>query len=254
MPDLWEDLSPSLALYLKEAVKWEPLDSNEEKRLARRIKQGDKSAEDKLVSANLLFVVSIAYQYVHKGLPLCDLVSEGNLGLIEAVKRFDEERGVKFISYAVLWIKEAILLALATQTRNVRVPMHWIRKRTAWEKTQRSLSQKNGRQATLAEVAEADYADGYQESLMRMFNGTDHEFHFDDLVPHSRSTGRPSVFLDFLSDPGPWPDEILNDFQEHERLVSALRSLTEREAMVLDLSFGLTSGEAMTLEDIGKKN
>ena len=144
----------SLELYLKDISKNEALSAEEEARLAVRIKQGDKKALEKLIKANLRFVVSVARNYQNQGLPLGELISEGNLGLIQAAKRFDEKRNFKFISYAVWWIRQAILRALADRSRITRVPLNRIGIIHKVGRTQSRLEQKFRRVPTMEEIAQ----------------------------------------------------------------------------------------------------
>ncbi|MGH8015256.1 MAG: sigma-70 family RNA polymerase sigma factor, partial [Candidatus Zixiibacteriota bacterium] len=149
----YRDEDRSLDLYLREIGETSLINAEEEVRLARRIKQGDKSALDKLTKANLRFVVSVAKQYQNQGLSLADLINEGNIGLIKAAKRFDETRGFKFISYAVWWIRQAILQALAEQSRIVRLPLNRVGTLHKIGKISSRLEQDLGREPSPDEIA-----------------------------------------------------------------------------------------------------
>ena len=212
----------------------------------RKIRQGDQAALEKLTKANLRFVVSVAKQYQNQGLSLGDLINEGNLGLIKAGKRFDETRGFKFISYAVWWIRQAILQALAEQSRIVRVPLnragalHRIGKRTS------TLLQELGREPTVDEIA--DELDISHEEVERTLAISQTHLSLDAPL----SPGEDNRLLDYLADQvSAGPDDDTYDKALSFTIEEALATLKEREAKVLRLYFGLDGQDPMTLEEIG---
>jgi RNA polymerase primary sigma factor len=236
----------SLDQYLKEISAYPLLKREDEVELAIRIHEGCAESLDKLVRSNLRFVVSVAKKYQNQGVALGDLINEGNLGLIRAAHKFDETKGIKFISYAVWWIRQAILQALAEQSRIVRVPLnragalHRIGKRTS------SLLQELGREPTVDEIA--GDLDISHEEVERTLSISQSHLSLDAPL----SPGEDNRLLDYLPDQfSAGPDD-----ETYERALSftieeALGSLKEREARVLRLYFGLESSEPMTLEEIG---
>jgi RNA polymerase primary sigma factor len=215
-------------------------------RLAQRIRTGEEEALDKLVRSNLRFVVSVAKKYQNQGVSLSDLINEGNLGLIRAAHKFDETKGIKFISYAVWWIRQAILQALAEQSRIVRVPLN--RAGTLHRITRRSsaLEQELGRQPTAAEVAEG--MDIEVEEVEKTLSISQNHVSLDaPLTP-----GEENRLLDYLPDTqNPGPDAETFEHALSQSIEEVLRSLKEREARILRMYFGLDGPEPMTLEEIG---
>lgn len=237
----------SLDKYLQEIGKVNLITADEEVELAQRIKAGDGIALEKLTKANLRFVVSVAKQYQNQGLTLPDLINEGNLGLIKAAQRFDETRGFKFISYAVWWIRQSILQALAEQSRIVRLPLNKIGSINKINKTYAYLEQANERPPSPEEIAkELDLSlNEVKESLK---NSGRHVSMDAPLV-----VGEDSNLYDVLrSGESPNPDrELLNESLRVE-IERALDTLTPREADVIRLYFGLGEQQPMTLEEIGE--
>jgi RNA polymerase primary sigma factor len=237
----------SLDKYLQEIGKVDLITADEEVELAQRIKAGDGIALEKLTKANLRFVVSVAKQYQNQGLTLPDLINEGNLGLIKAAQRFDETRGFKFISYAVWWIRQSILQALAEQSRIVRLPLNKIGSINKINKTYAYLEQANERPPSPEEIAkELDLSiNEVKESLK---NSGRHVSMDAPLI-----VGEDSNLYDVLrSGESPNPDrELLNESLRVE-IERALETLTPREADVIRLYFGLGEQQPMTLEEIGE--
>ena len=239
----------SLDKYLQEIGRVELITAEEEVRLAQRIKKGDGEALERLTKANLRFVVSVAKQYQNQGLTLGDLINEGNLGLIKAAQRFDETRGFKFISYAVWWIRQSILQALAEQSRIVRLPLNKIGSINKINKTFSKLEQEYEREPSTEEIATAM------------------EVSIDDIKDAMRTSGRhismdaplqqgeDSTLIDVLGDDDqPHPDASLITESLRREVERALSTLTTREADVISLYFGLAVGEQpMTLEEIGER-
>ena len=236
----------SLDQYLREISRYPLITREEEVELAQRIKRADPEALDKLVRSNLRFVVSVAKKYQNQGVSLSDLINEGNLGLIRAAHKFDETKGIKFISYAVWWIRQAILQALAEQSRIVRVPLnragtlHRIGRRSS------ALLQELGREPTVEEIAEG--MDISQEEVAKTLSISQAHLSLDaPLTP-----GEDNKLLDYLPDTNRLgPDEEIFEHALTESIEDVLRTLKEREGKILKLYFGLEGSDPMTLEEIG---
>ena len=237
----------SLDKYLQEIGRVDLITAEEEVELAQRIKAGDETALEKLTKANLRFVVSVAKQYQNQGLSLPDLINEGNLGLIKAARRFDETRGFKFISYAVWWIRQSILQALAEQSRIVRLPLNKIGSINKINKAYALLEQRLERPPTAEEVArELDLTE--EEVKQAMKNSGRHVSMDAPLIE-----GEDSNLYDVLnSGESPNPDKKLLHESLRIEINRALETLTPREADVVKLYFGLAEHQPMTLEEIGE--
>ena len=237
----------SLDKYLQEIGKVDLITADEEVELAQRIKAGDQSALEKLTKANLRFVVSVAKQYQNQGLTLPDLINEGNLGLIKAAQRFDETRGFKFISYAVWWIRQSILQALAEQSRIVRLPLNKIGSINKINKMYALLEQSNERPPSAEEIAkELDMTVNDVKESMK--NSGRHLSMDAPLVE-----GEDSNLYDVLrSGESPNPDRELIHESLQTEIERAVETLTPREADVVRLYFGLSDQHPMTLEEIGE--
>ena len=237
----------SLDKYLQEIGKVDLITADEEVELAQRIKAGDQLALEKLTKANLRFVVSVAKQYQNQGLTLPDLINEGNLGLIKAAQRFDETRGFKFISYAVWWIRQSILQALAEQSRIVRLPLNKIGSINKINKTFAFLEQSHERPPSAEEIAkELDMTISDVKESMK--NSGRHVSMDAPLVE-----GEDSNLYDVLrSGESPNPDRELLHESLRTEIERALETLTPREADVIRLYFGLGNQHPMTLEEIGE--
>ncbi|AMD85821.1 RNA polymerase primary sigma factor [Capnocytophaga haemolytica] len=237
----------SLDKYLQEIGRVELITADEEVELAQRIKAGDVAALEKLTKANLRFVVSVAKQYQNQGLTLPDLINEGNLGLIKAAQRFDETRGFKFISYAVWWIRQSILQALAEQSRIVRLPLNKIGSINKINKMYAYLEQANERVPSAEEIAkELDMSVNDVKESMK--NAGRHISMDAPLVE-----GEDSNLYDVLrSNESPNPDRDLILESLRTEIERALETLTPREADVVRLYYGLGERHAMTLEEIGE--
>ncbi|MCA0932879.1 MAG: sigma-70 family RNA polymerase sigma factor [Flavobacteriaceae bacterium] len=237
----------SLDKYLQEIGKVDLITADMEVELAQRIKAGDQVALEKLTKANLRFVVSVAKQYQNQGLTLPDLINEGNLGLIKAAKRFDETRGFKFISYAVWWIRQSILQALAEQSRIVRLPLNKIGSINKINKTFARLEQENERPPSAEEIAkELDMTVSDVKESMK--NSGRHVSMDAPLIE-----GEDSNLYDVLnSGESPNPDKSLLHESLKVEILRALETLTPREADVVKLYFGLGDAHPMTLEEIGE--
>ncbi len=243
--------SQSLDKYLQEIGRIELLSPEEEIELARKIRQGGPEGEaalDKLVKANLRFVVSVAKQYQNQGLSLGDLINEGNLGLIKAAKRFDETRGFKFISYAVWWIRQSILQALAEQSRIVRLPLNRVGALNKISKKFSELEQRYEREPTAAEMAEELEMNINEIAETMRISGR----HLSIDAPFVH--GEESRLLDVLpNESQPPPDaELIHESLCYE-IHQALSTLPEREAAVIRYYFGVDGCPQLTLEEIGEK-
>lgn len=241
--------SQSLDKYLQEIGKVDLITPDQEIELAKRIKKGDQIALEKLTKANLRFVVSVAKQYQNKGLSLGDLINEGNLGLIKAAQRFDETRGFKFISYAVWWIRQSIMQAIAEQSRMVRLPLNRVGALTKIGKVASNLEQKYERKPSAEEIAKeldmkADEVD-YDLNIAGRHVSMD--------APFSQGDDSKNSLLDVMpNDKTPNPDNILMDDSLKSEIESALSTLSEREAEVIKLAFGINKEHSLTLEEIGE--
>lgn len=240
--------SQSLDKYLQEIGKVDLLTVDDEIELAKKIKKGDQFALEQLVKANLRFVVSVAKQYQNQGLSLGDLINEGNLGLIKAAKRFDETRGFKFISYAVWWIRQSILQALAEQSRIVRLPLNRVGALNKIGKAYSSLEQEFEREPSASELANELEMDVHEVADTLKIAGR----HVSMDAPFQQ--GEENRLLDVLpNEHQPSPDQNLMTESLKVEIERALSTLTEREAEVIKLYFGLSSEHSLTLEEIGEK-
>ena len=238
----------SLDKYLQEIGKVELITAEQEVELARRIKQGDREALEKLTKANLRFVVSVSKQYQNQGLSLPDLINEGNLGLIKAAQRFDETRGFKFISYAVWWIRQSILQALAEQSRIVRLPLNKIGSINKINKAYARLEQEHEREPDALEIAEL--LDIPETEVKESIRNSGRHISMDaPLVQDEENT----LYDVLRSDDTNTPEKELMTESLRKEIDRAISTLTPREADVIRLYFGLNSKHPMTLEEIGER-
>ncbi len=240
-------LMSNLDLYFQEVKAFPLLTREEECELARGIRRNDEAALHKLVNSNLRFVVSIAKEYAHYGVPLEDLINEGNLGLLKAAQRFDETRGYKFISYAVWWIRQSILAALANHSKIVRMPLNRARVLNQIKRAHSELQQKLRRKPTPEEIAERLNlsVDEVKDTLPLMQDN----FFLDDFVGNDED----STYLDFLEDTrSRAPDAAVLNEDLNESIERMLCDLKPREARVLRMYYGLGGQREMTLEEIGQ--
>ncbi|HPM31113.1 MAG TPA: RNA polymerase sigma factor RpoD/SigA [Chryseolinea sp.] len=240
--------SQSLDKYLQEIGKVDLITSDVEVELAKRIREGDQIALEKLTKANLRFVVSVAKQYQNNGLTLGDLINEGNLGLIKAAKRFDETRGFKFISYAVWWIRQSIMQALAEQSRIVRLPLNRVGSLNKISKTFSDLEQKFQREPSEEELAEVLQVTTDEVVDTLKLSGR----HISMDAPFVQ--GEENGLLDVLTNENEeTPDSGLMVDSLRREVQRALSTLTQRESDVIAYYFGLNGEHALTLEEIGEK-
>jgi len=238
----------SLDKYLQDIGKEELITADEEVQLAQKVKQGDQLALEKLVKANLRFVVSVAKQYQNQGLSLPDLINEGNLGLIKAAKRFDETRGFKFISYAVWWIRQSILQALAEQSRIIRLPLNQVGSLNKIKKATSKLEQEFERAPSAEEIAEKleipDYKIDAAKKITTRYISMDAPLTQDD----------ETKFLDvFVTDDTPHTDAMLMRESLAREIQRSLATLTKKERDVINLYYGIGLPHGLTLEEIGAK-
>lgn len=240
--------SQSLEKYFQEIGKVDLISMDEEVILAQRIREGDPIALEKLTKANLRFVVSVAKQYQNNGLTLGDLINEGNVGLIKAAKRFDEKRGFKFISYAVWWIRQSIMQALAEQSRIVRLPLNRVGSLNKISKTFSDLEQKFQREPSPEELAEVLEVTTEEVVATLSVGGR----HVSVNAPFVQ--GEENSLLDVLEDQSEeTPDSGLMTDSLRREVMRALSTLTQREAEVIACYYGLNGIKALTLEEIGDK-
>jgi len=241
--------SQSLDKYLQEISKEELITAQEEVELAQRIKQGDQRALDKLTRANLRFVVSVSKQYQNQGLSLPDLINEGNLGLIKAAQRFDETRGFKFISYAVWWIRQSILQALAEQSRIVRLPLNQVGSLSKINKMFSKLEQEFERPPSAEELAHA--LDLPTEKVVQSLKVSGRHISMD--APFTDDGDSNSLLDVLINDDSPDADSnLLNESLQNE-VERSLATLSGRERDVIRLFFGIGMNHGLTLDEIGEK-
>ena len=239
----------SLDMYLQDIGRVELITADEEVVLAQKIKQGDQQALDKLVKANLRFVVSVSKQYQNQGLSLPDLINEGNMGLIKAAQRFDETRGFKFISYAVWWIRQSILQALAEQSRIVRLPLNKIGAINKINKTYAKLEQELEREPIAEEISEI--LDILPQDIIETMKNQGRHMSMDAPLGNLEDGGSMYELLENKDQASP-DNELLIESLRNE-INRALTSLTAREADVVRLYYGLSGGHSHSLEEIGEK-
>lgn len=237
----------SIEKYLEEIGGYSPLPPAQEVELARRIRKSDSTALDALVKANLRFVISVAKEYQGQGLPLQDLISEGNLGLIKAAQRFDETRGFKFISYAVWWIRQSILQALAEQSRVVRLPLNRVGAINKVGRALEELEKKFGREPSMEEIAEKMELTAFEVADVMKTSAR----HLSLDEPFKEEEG--NSLLDVIeSDRYAPPDDNLMQESLQVEVDKVLSTLKPREAEIIRLYFGLDGDRPLTLEEIGE--
>jgi RNA polymerase primary sigma factor len=234
----------SLTKYLNEIGKIPLLTVEEEVVLTKKVKDGDQAALERLIKTNLRFVVSVAKKYQNRGLSLGDLINEGNLGLIKAGLKFDDTKGFKFISYAVWWIRQSIMLAIAEQTRMIRLPLNIVNKIGLMQKTAAALEQKLERMPTTEELAEAV---AWRDLQVRDFlRAAKRSRCLEDVA----NPDLDSTLLDVIADDVQAPDHTLDQWSLVQEAMYLLRGLTKREKHILELFYGLAGGAKRSLEEI----
>jgi RNA polymerase primary sigma factor len=235
--------------YLKSIGRVKLLTKEDEVRLAKRIEMNDMSAKNALIEANLRLVVSIAKRYTGRGLTLLDLIQEGNLGLIRAVEKFDWRRGFKFSTYATWWIRQGITRALADQSRTIRIPVHMVERMNRVQRVRRSLLQKNGREPTPEEIAgQVEMSPTQVEEILELGK---EPVSLETPVGSGEGDARLADFIE--DDQHDAPLDVVSTRLRDADLEQALRTLQWRERRVLELRYGLSSEEPMTLEAIGSE-
>ncbi|MBD3346672.1 MAG: sigma-70 family RNA polymerase sigma factor [Chitinivibrionales bacterium] len=238
----------SILIYLSEIAKYKPLATAEEAELGRRIKRDDKAALAKLIKSNLRFVVSVARTYEHQGLPLADLINEGNLGLIKAAYKFDDTKNFRFISYAVWWIRQSILKALADHSRAVKLPVNKVGQIQNVDRERTRLQQKLGRPPSRKEIAESLGAkeDSVAESLRLL----DKTLSLNSPV----ATNQSRQYIDLITDnESESPDEVIERESKFDRIAGILHVLPLREREILCMYYGFGYDVTFTLDEIGRK-
>ncbi len=239
----------SLSVYLREINKIPLLTREEEVELARRARAGDKEAKDKLIKANLRFVVNVAKKYQNQGLTLSDLISEGNLGLITAVDKFDVDKGYHFISYAVWWIKQSILKAICEKSRMIRLPLNRANELLQIEKVKREIGSNKDGEADIEEIA--DFLDMDKNRINDLINASRD---FVSLETPLSSDKDANTISDLMEDTkGADPEEILINKTLQESIEEVLSTLTEKESAVIKYRFGLNGERPHSLKEIGDK-
>jgi RNA polymerase primary sigma factor len=239
----------SLDIYLNEIRRYPLLSREDELELARRSQQGDPAAREKLVRSNLRFVVSIAKKYVGNGVPLEDLINDGNVGLVKAAERFDPERGFKFISYAVWWIRQSILVSVSENSRMIRMPMNRVGLAQKASKAARALEQDLGREADAEELAKA--LGVTKKEIEEVTTFSQGHLSLDQPV---HDEGNETTFVDQIVDEqASPPDQGAYSESLRRDMARALESLTEREQTILTRYYGLAGVKPRTLEEIGKE-
>lgn len=239
--------SQSLDKYLHEIGKVDLITAEEEVILAQKIREGDQAALERLTKTNLRFVVSVAKQYQNQGLTLGDLINEGNLGLIKAAKRFDETKGFKFISYAVWWIRQSILQAIAEQSRIVRLPLNQVGSLSKISKAFSKLEQEYEREPSPEELA--DILETTVDKISDTLSNSGRHVSMD--APFVQ--GEENTLLDVLENREPNTDSNLINESLSEEIKRSLSTLTEREKEIIILFFGLGTNHQLSLEEIGEK-
>jgi len=239
--------SQSLDKYLHEIGKVDLITAEEEVILSQKIREGDQAALERLTKTNLRFVVSVAKQYQNQGLTLGDLINEGNLGLIKAAKRFDETKGFKFISYAVWWIRQSILQAIAEQSRIVRLPLNQVGSLSKISKAFSRLEQEFEREPSPEELA--DNLETTVEKISDTLSNSGRHVSMD--APFVQ--GEENTLLDVLENSDPNTDSNLINESLSEEIKRSLSTLTEREREIIVLFFGLSTNHPLSLEEIGEK-
>lgn len=237
-----------LSMYLKEINRIPLLSYEEEYELAIKAKNGDKAARDRIINANLRFVISVAKKFRGQGLPLIDLINEGNVGLITALDKFEPEKGYHFISYAVWWIRQSIMKALSDKGRAVRLPLNRSNELVQIQKAQRALmDDMNTSEPSVEDIAKAT---GLDESLVKdLISITSDMVSFDS--PVKKDSDSESTFGDFIEDSSKGPEEQVMNNALKENVRELLTSLSDKERRIIELRYGLNGSKPMSLKDIG---
>ena len=244
------DEQSTMGLYLQELRRIPQLSREEEQAFAARAAQGDREARQRLIQANLRFVILVAKRYCNRGVPLEDLVDEGNIGLIRAAERFDPERGIRFISYAVWWIRQAILKAIHEDGRMIRLPKSRAEELSRVEELRRNSVTESGSEPRLEQIAEDLTVDA--QELATLMQAAQKTLSLDSPLPGTEDSGTLGTCLEDRSVPR--PEEVLVGVAMQEHMDSVLAGLSDREAYILRDRFGLAGSKRITLLEIGRKH
>ena len=241
------DIEDSMKIYLKGIGQFDLLTFEQEIELCEKIKTGDKKAKDRLIESNLRLVVSVAKKYINRGLPLDDLIQEGNAGLIRAAEKYDASKGYKFSTYATWWIRQGITRGLADQARTIRVPVHMYEKINLMRRFESNFNRENGRDPSIEEIALA-----LNESVETIENYKKAE---QDVTSLNFPVGedRDTTLMDFIVDDYDIEEDVLGKIGKEELLNVMKNKLTEREFEILTLRYGLLDGMPRTLERVGQR-
>ena len=239
-------LEDHVRLYLREIGNIPLLTSEEERELAERIENGDEEAKERLTEGNLRLVVSVAKHYMGKGMQLLDLIQEGNIGLLRAVKKFDYRKGYKFSTYATWWIRQAITRAIADQARTIRIPVHMVETMHRMNRVSRQLSQELGREPTISELAKEMKLS--EERVNQLLLAGQDTVYFDDPIGDDEDRTRG----DIIADDVPSPFDNASNSMLKEQLLKVLDTLSDREKKVIMMRFGLEDGREHTIEEVGR--
>jgi len=242
-----DDTPDATALYLQEIGHSPLLSADEEKAFARKARRGDAAAHRRMIESNLRLVVKIARRYLNRGLPLLDLIEEGNLGLMHAVQKFDPDKGFRFSTYATWWIRQAMERAIMNQTRTIRLPVHVVKELTLYLRAARELAQKLDHEPTAEEIAEL--IDKPVDDVRRMLKLNERVESLDGL----RQSADRSVLETVADERSPDPAQRVQNRDLHDKLEALLTELSERHQEVLARRFGLRGHESATLEDVGRE-
>ena len=242
--------SSSLSYYLNEISKIPLLTREEEESLATLAKNGDKKAKEKLIRANLRFVVTVAKKYRNRGIPLADLINEGNMGLITAIDKFEVERGFHFISYAVWWIRQAILKAICERSRAIRLPLNRANELVQIEKAKRFMEIRDNVEPTPEEIAKELSMD--KDLVKHLLNVSRETISLE--TPAYEDKKNSSCISDFITDEKfDTPEEEVEKKSLHEAINKVLNTLTEKEKQIIEYRYGLNGNKSMSLKQIGEK-
>jgi RNA polymerase primary sigma factor len=242
--------SSSLSYYLNEISKIPLLTREEEESLATLAKNGDKKAKEKLIRANLRFVVTVAKKYRNRGIPLADLINEGNMGLITAIDKFEVERGFHFISYAVWWIRQAILKAICERSRAIRLPLNRANELVQIEKAKRFMEIRDNVEPTPEEIAKELSMD--KDLVKHLLNVSRETISLE--TPAYEDKKNSSCISDFITDEKfDTPEEEIEKQSLHDAINKVLNTLTEKEKQIIEYRYGLNGNKSMSLKQIGEK-